>query len=470
MTTATPNNAGHVPVGGLEQPAARYVDQRDRWLIYRLRYFPALLFLAFLASNTRFQPLSGWMLIGRWPSLFAIAGLVLLTVIAAPRRMTRWPWASGLMIVSFGTLLFAIPFSNNPTVSFAKWLAYFVFLVFCGLYFGMIRHREDAVWVLTPMIWVFVAFIWFMPPSVFLFPQRLYALLGSINGFLLFTDALGSFMLLFGIPGCLFAAQTARTQRMRWFFVVTLLIGCWLIFGSGSRTAAFALVSIYGIAFWRWKTWEGRWVMPLKIAIIAGALMLVPGNLDRIERFVLKYPTAEGLLESRDSYWSATFDSFQDNRWLGTGFGVQTQQSGARLSFNTEGQFREQGSAYLGMLEEIGLFGSVPLFAIYFFLLARHGLLLIFSNDSLLLMQSRIIVAGLIWGGAENYILYLGGAGSILLAYGIFLGERLIQLESQEREAQRWNALSRRQAQPVLGTPALARVGSLAPSTNPPQG
>ena len=431
---------------------------RDQWLIYRLRYLPTLLFLAFLLGNTRFRPLSGWMLLGRWPCLFAISGLVFLTVVATPRRLRPLPWLSGIYLLIFVWIASTIPYSSNSTVSLAKWLVYFTFLVFCALFFAQIRRREDAVWVLTPLIWLFVGFIWLIPPSVFVFPQRLFSDLGSVNGFLLFSNALGQFMVLFGLPGCLFAAAHARSQRQRWLFTATVLLAGVLVFASGARTGAFAMVLVYGLAFWRWRSWEGQWAAPAKVAILLIALLMVPGNIDRIRRFVLKYPTATGLLESRYSYWDATTRSFEDNLWAGTGFGVQEQQATSQLSFNTRGQFREQGSTYLGMLEETGLMGSVPLFVLLALIAVRHGVLLLRSRDPLVLLCSRMVLAGLLWAVSENYLLYLGNAASLLFVYGLFLGERLLQIQAAERSRQHavapftpWRAQPRR---PLAGTGA----------------
>lgn len=415
---------------------------RDQWLIYRLRYLPTLLFFAFFLGNTRFRPLSSWMLMGRWPSLFAIAGLIFLTVVATPRRLRPLPWLNALYILLFIAIALTIPYSNNSTVSLAKWLVYFTFLVFCGLFFTQIRHREDAIWVITPLIWLFVGIIWLVPPSVFVFPQRLFAQLSSINGYLQFSNALGQFMVLFGLPGTLFAAANARSPRLRWLFTATVALAGLLVFASGARTGAFTMVLIYGLAFWRWRTWNGRWVAPAKVAILLVALLMMPGNLDRIHRFILKYPTAVGVLESRVAYWDATQRSFQENLWTGTGFGVQEQQASTRLSFNTRGRFREQGSTYLGLLEETGLLGSLPLFVLLAVVALRHGIILLRSRDSLLLMSSRIVLAGLLWAISENYLLYLGNAASILFVYGFFLGERLLQLQAAERDWHRETALA----------------------------
>ena len=163
------------------------------------------------------------------------------------------------------------------------------------------------------------------------------------------------------------------------------------------------------------------------------AALVIPGQRERVQAFVYKYEGTTSVLESRARYWEQTKDSFRRRPLTGSGFGVQEQQAGAELSYASRGAFREQGSNYLGMLEEIGLLGSTPFFIFFIVVGFRNMIILLRSRDPLRILLARSIVAGLIWGVSENYLLYLGNAASIIFFCSFFLQERLGQLGRYER-------------------------------------
>lgn len=401
--------------------------QHSRGPLRWTRYLPALLFLAFFLPNTRLAPLNQYLRIGRWGALVGILALSFLAV----RRIHRWPALSFCTMFSFSLLTLTLPYSSNPAISFAKWLVFFLFLVFCLLFASQTRSREEVLLLLRPLFIVFFVFMWATPPAIFVFPQHRY--LGFVSGFLVFANALGQFVALFGLPAALYSLEAKRGTRHRLFQMATLGLSVSLIVLSGSRTAAFTMVIFLGVAFWRWKRFQGRLALPVKILAVLVAVLSIPYYLDQVQRFVYKYPGASDVLQSRTSYWEATRESFLNRRWAGSGFGVQETQSDARLSFSSPGAFREQGSTYLGLLEEVGILGTVPILIVLAIVGFKNVLLLFRSRNPLRLLLARSIVAGLIWGASENYLLYLGNAASILVFYALFLQERVAQIERSER-------------------------------------
>lgn len=417
-----------------------------------LRYVPLALFAAFLASNTRISPINDWMLLGRWGALFALTTLV----VASARRLPTWPATSTALVLAFTNVALTIPYSTNPVISLVKWGVFFLFLVLCLTFAGMIRHRDDVHRAFWPLGLFFVAFVWLTPLAVPYFRQPLLGALGNINGFLTYTNALGQFLAIFGIPVLIYRLEAARTRWQKVFASATLILAMGLVVKSGTRTGGLIMVFVLGVAFWRWKTFRGRMALPAKVLILVLSTLLIPGQAERIRGFVYKYPHASDLLDSRRSYWDATHDSFRANPLTGTGFGVQKVHGANELTFQTRGWQREQGSTYFGMLEEIGLVGSLPLFAVFLLMGTKSLLVILRSRDPVRLLLARPVLAGLMWGVSENYLLYLGNAASILVFLPFFCGQRLDQIRAHEWARARYLVVLERYRRSAAPEPATA--------------
>ncbi len=416
-------------------PALRHqAPGRLRSALSATRYLPTLLFISFFLGNTLIPPRRLW-LMGRWGALLAIVGLTLIT--ARPRHVSRWPPVSFLLTLAFFNLILLLPFSVNVVISTAKWGVFGLFLLFCGLYFGRVNNREELRQVLGPLIGFFVVFIWASVPADLFFQSR--NSLGNMKGMLTFTGSLGAFLAVFGIPAVLYKIETTRDNRRRLMYGATLAVALYLVAASGSRISALGAILVLGLALIRWKGLNSRSATAGKVLLILFALLMVPGQQQRIKAFIYKYPGSTTLEDARGSYWRATKSAFRARPWTGSGLGVQAQQQEvkSRLSFVSTGRFREQGSSYLGMLEELGILGATPLFGVFLLIAFKNGWFLLRSKDPLHLFFARSVACGLLWGVAGNYLLYLGGAFSILLFYSIFLQERLTQLERHERVALR---------------------------------
>lgn len=393
------------------------------------RYLPTLLFVAFFIPNTRLRYLSQAMSLGRWTVLAAVLALAFLTA----RHLRGVSAASAFAGLSFLSLAVSLPHSSNPAISVAKWLVFAGFLVFWLVFVSRLRDRRDVHRVIQPTVVFFFLFMWLTPLASLIFPQPLWGYFRHLNGALIYTNALGQFLIFFGLPAALYKLETAATVRQRLLWQATLGLAIVLIFFSGSRTAAFTMALLLAIAFVRWRRWQGRLALPAQALVILLGVLAVPHFMGELQSFVYKYPGVSSLLESRASYWQDTRESFRVRRWTGSGFGVQEQQAESRLSFATTGSFREQGSTYLGLLEEVGVLGAAPFFVLLLVVAYRNGAMLLRSEDPLRLLFARTIVAGLLWGLTENYLLYLGNAASILFFNAFFLQERLLQLEKAAR-------------------------------------
>jgi O-antigen ligase len=401
-------------------------------------YLPLLLFLGFFFPNTRIAPLDETMIAGRWIVLTGIAGFVLIRWFLSKSFLYSHPQQGHLtalevlFIISFFWLGISILESVNPPLSFAKWGVFLLFLLFCAAYSNLLQIREDLILALRPFIIFFVGFIWLIPISIQYFPQPLQSSLGFINGFLVFTNALGQFLASFGIPGVLFMLTYSLKRGMRIFLTITLFLAVFLTIYSGSRAGTFTSFFILSLALWRWRRDE-RFAF-LKVTLFGVwilFLVMTPHIDEYFSHLLYKYPDESEILASRVGVWQRTMESFQERPLWGYGFGVQKQMADLEVGFFTIG-YREQGSTYYGLLEEVGLVGALPIFLFFSIVGYKCCLSLWRSSDPLDLFFSRVIFTGLGLAAFENYLLALGNATSILVVLAFFLQERLKSMAGRE--------------------------------------
>jgi len=418
-----------------QKPFLRTVSLRDLGTIKI--FLPFLLFLAFFFPNTRIEPLNEIMIAGRWVTLLAIAGFVLIRWLLSKSILFDHPRKGPLtgleitFILAFFWLGLSVIESVNPPLSFMKWFVFLFFLLFCASYSNLLKSREDLILMLYPFIIFFVGFIWSIPISIRYFPQPLSSL-GFINGLLVFTNALGQFLAVFGIPAVLFMLTYSLSQRMRTFLTITLFLAVFSTIYSGSRAGIFSSFFILGLALWRWRR-DKRFAF-LKVTLFCVGFLFIFMNThigEHFSRLLYKYPDESGILSSRLDFWERTLEAFQERPVWGFGFGVQRQHVDTPVGFFTIG-YREQGSTYYALLEEVGLAGTIPIFVFFCFIGYKCCLSLWRSSDPLDLFFSRVIFAGLGLAAFENYLLALGNATSILVVLAFFLQERLKSMAGRE--------------------------------------
>ena len=399
---------------------------------------PLILFIAFFFPNTRVESLSGSMLIGRWIILFLVAGFVLLrwfmtsdySIHSAFRHLSL----KGSFILAFLWCGTSIVESVNPPLALAKWTVFVIFLLICSAYSGFVQTREEILSILYPFALFFIFYIWLTPAGVFYFPQPLRGDIGYINGFMVFAPALGHFLASFGVPSLLFMMTRAERVKFRAFLGLTLLGGLLLIFKSGSRSAAFTTAGILTIALLRWKGDERlSFLKGTLICVLAAAVISFPNLGEFGWGFLMKYPETE-LLSSREEFWGNALRAFWERPHFGYGFGVQEQLQGMPVGFFSIG-WREQGSTFYGLLEEVGIVGAFPLFVAFFVMGWRCARSVLFSQDPLEIFFSQVVLVGLGLAAFENYLVYLGNATSILVFLAFFLRERLLSLSSPDPPA-----------------------------------
>ncbi len=404
-------------------------------------YLPVLLFLAFFFLNTRIAPLDETMIAGRWMALAIIAGFVFLRwslsqsipfFYSQQRLFTRLGF---LFILTYSWLGISIIESVNPPLSFAKWGVFLIFILFCAAHSYFLKRREDLILTLHPFFIIFAGLIWFTPISTRYFPQPIQSSLGYINGFLVFTDALGQFLAAFGIPALLFMLTRRLARMTRIFLTISLFLAVFLTIYSGSRAGTFSSFLILGVALWRWRRGQRFAFLKVTLFVFWISFFLVTPHIEKnISDFFYKYPGESDILASRVGVWQRTLESFQERPFLGSGFGVQKQMADQEVGFFTIG-YREQGSTYYALLEEVGLLGAIPIFLSFSIIAYKCCVSLWRSRDPLELFLSRVIFAGLSVAAFENYLLALGNATSILVVLAFFLQERLKIITSGENLA-----------------------------------
>jgi O-antigen ligase len=399
--------------------------------------FPIVLFIAFFFPNTRIEPFSESMIAGRWLALFAVAGGILVHWLLSKSISLSSPHRGSLtgleimFLLSFSWLGISIVESVNPPLSFSKWGVFLIFSFFCAAYSNLLETKNDLVASLHPFIFFFVGFIWLTPLSTQFYPQRLQSSLGIINGFLVFTNALGHFLTAFGTPAVLFLLARQGGRKKRFLLVLTLVLSVLLTIYSGSRAGTFTSFFILGLALWKWRK-DQRFGFLKATLFCAGILFIfIAPRMDQyLFQLLYKYPEQSDILASRMDFWERTLESYHERPLWGSGFGVQQQHAGMPVGFFTIG-FREQGSTYYGLLEEVGLLGALPIF-MFFFLIAYQCIKILFrSSDPLELFLSRVIFAGLSLAAFENYLLALGNSTSILVILAFFLQQRLRNMARQ---------------------------------------
>ena len=90
---------------------------------------------------------------------------------------------------------------------------------------------------------------------------------------------------------------------------------------------------------------------------------------------VFKARTTDSLLDSRTVLWSSAIASIQQHPLFGIGHGVGEGGGDADISLigamTSSTATNEKGSSWLGLVEELGLVGSIPAFSVFAMILWR---------------------------------------------------------------------------------------------------
>ena len=293
------------------------------------------------------------MLLGRWGAFLV---LFLLAWLISERASSKpWPPLTLLLVAVFASIGTTLPSSSNPLISTIKWGIFLCFLLFCGVVSNRVNAAQDVTILIVPLSWIFIAYIWFFPPSVFLLHSTSERLPGLFQRLFEIhqprsANSWCSAVCRSSCIGSIWPAHSANSYSSPPPWVS----GVWKSWRGDLAPPAADMIMMIGLALLRWKTPGSGMANRARLACIVLLVLVAVGQTDRVRRFFYKYPDASNLFESRQSYWEATNQSFRARRWMGTGFGVQTQQAESSLSFSTTGAFREQGSFFYGIREEVG--------------------------------------------------------------------------------------------------------------------
>jgi hypothetical protein len=427
-----------------------------------ISFFPLLLFMGFLFPNTRIYPFRGLFLLYRWWFLCTITIYIICYKIYKLSKIeTRLAVPMNAMITLFflsyiwvGISIFD---SVDQKISLLKWLAFLSFLIFCGIYASLMETKEQIIKALTPIIYIFILIIWATPLALRHYSQGLLASLGAINGIFVYTNQLGHFLATFGTPSVVYLLSQNIQRRERIFLSATLGLSVYFTIASKSRAATVITLIILAVALCRWDSKTMSRYVKLSLAcLLATTLFMHLGFTKRVSGFLVKYedPADQSdLLASRRPYWENTVEAFEKRRIFGYGFGMQEGLERESHAYMTPGGYREQGSTIYGLLEEVGLVGSIPIFLCLLWMGYRCGISILRSRDPLELFLSQVFLTGLGLALVENYLLYLGNATSILVFFAFFMRERLLGLsygKSREKILPGYNAqLLKRSISPI---------------------
>ncbi len=167
--------------------------------------------------------------------------------------------------------------------------------------------------------------------------------------------------------------QTSRTNPLLAIGVVTL--GYFLVL-SVSRAAllgALAATVVFGLAHASRKTAA---VVMLATIGLSVPLLTDPEFLPNLSRrYLYKHQRGQqDIFESREEPWKISRSSFQQNPWMGLGFGVTSvSEAKAEFSVRSGAGSIETGSSFWGTLVQVGILGATPLFLAAILLLASAG-------------------------------------------------------------------------------------------------
>ena len=290
---------------------------------------------------------------------------VLLVVLAAQGLLEIWKWGGatplsppilGFMLFSLATFASAT-YSIIPLLSFYKALSFLFALI--ALVFGLgLRHRGTSQsWLrllATGNLAIVVTSVLFLPLA------NAYDS-GFFRGPFLNPNSLGSSLAL-TFPALLWLREQYRRDAPLLLRSKVLTVAVFadvvLIFLSRSRSslvAAAVLLALY--AFLRAS--RIAWIIVYGMLVL---LLASPSNASLVGReAAFKGRDVQAAFTTRIDQVDATLNAARSNPITGYGFGTSAGYTAWDGSLSTETIGREKANAYIGIVEEVGLIGAVPL-------------------------------------------------------------------------------------------------------------
>jgi O-antigen ligase len=325
--------------------------------------------LAVLAINLWITPrvFYPYLNVGRW-GLFALAGLLGLAAQTSRAGAIKIPWGGVLTTVFVAVAFSSTVWSLAPSYTMARAISIALLVVGVYLFGAGGSALAGGGLLISSMIWINWAILLvsiLMLPLPRSWDSGLYrGPFGNPNGLA------GALVLTLPfIVGKAFASQNGTARFRSWWPRVVLRVASFatvaLILLSRSRTVIVTMLVVlmlFAVATVRRKVE----VVVVGSFLIGLTLIVVPAQAARpaIKHFVYKGYEGDVFFSRRESL-EATWAMARERPWFGHGFGVAGDTMPGQAwggGFTTPIGFgREKTNSYLGLVEEVGVVGTLPL-------------------------------------------------------------------------------------------------------------
>ncbi len=305
----------------------------------------------------------------RWPLIFGAFARVVWDL--TRHRQAIWTQAAIPLLIAFSlcAVLFAPMTSYYPQISIMKGISFFVgtFTILTAFRLTANLHEYWLGWFAT----FFVFFVWASIPFLWL-PGGYIG--GMFKGIVNHSQAFGTFLVPF--TGWL-TVVLIRSERRPVFLALTVLLGWFFIYISGSRTSflatGLAITLTLGLSLlhadWRKPVLLGlrRLMLPVLLAVVVVGALAGPQIVSSLKAFALKGDQVESYDEafqnSRGFFIQQQMANFRQSPLIGIGFGVPSVSDKLRIKQSgflglPSGASVEKGFLPSAVLEEMGLIGG----------------------------------------------------------------------------------------------------------------
>jgi O-antigen ligase len=236
-------------------------------------------------------------------------------------------------------------------------------------------------------------------------------------------NGVGALYGMFFIPVLAFEFISSKPGLTKFAILIVLILALIECIASQSRAGLLAgFTSLFILVLLR-KKFQARVIIILSVVLISGGIIGSNPSNNLFRRFI--YRNEQTLLGSgRLPVWIDTWGRFLEHPILGSGLGVSnTGLAPVDVAFTTAGYTIEKGNSYLGMLEELGIVGSLIFIGALIIPLFIYSWTYINSSDPIDTGTTQVLisimVAGLVNAMFEAWIL---SAGSVLCyTYWLFM-------------------------------------------------
>ncbi len=343
--------------------------------------FTVGMFLLYL-NPSLFHSLSGASTL-RWPLIFGAFARVVWDL--ARHREAFWKGAAVPLLLAFTlcAMLFAPITSHFPQISFMKAITFFVgtFTILTAFRLTADQHEYWQGWFAT-----FYVFLVLGSLPLLRFSGAYIG--GLFMGLVNHSQAMGTFLVPF--TGWL-TFVLIRAERRPIVLSLTVLVGWYFIYLSGSRTSlvatagAIALASLVtlvrgGVGRDLWLAGVRKLALPFLVVAITAAGVAGPQLADAFHAFMLKGEQGasvdEAFENSRGAFIEQQMDNWRRSPIIGIGFGAPSTNDDLRIKDSgflglPSGASVEKGFLPSAVLEEMGLVGGFLVLIITLTLLVR---------------------------------------------------------------------------------------------------